>query len=33
MFAAGIAGTLGDVIYGYTTACAKEVEEYEQSKK
>ena len=30
MVAAGIAGTVGDLIYGYYQACAKEAEEYER---
>lgn len=31
MVAAGIAGTLGDLIYGYYSACAKEVEAYDKT--
>ena len=33
MVAAGVAGTVGDLIYGYYQACSKEVEEYEKSLK
>ncbi len=28
MVAAGVVGTVGDLIYGYYQACSKEVEEY-----
>ncbi len=32
MAIAGVAGTFGDLVYGYYSACAKEVDRYERER-